>query len=202
VSGLLVQPLIGALADHSKSRLGRRRPFMVIGSILCAVSLLGLAWSTTVANVRFTSSRYSQNFAYKTLDSSPWYSYCYCLILLRRFHNQRWLVPDIMLQEVFTETLAPGLVMAADRALVVDILPRMVQQAANLWICRTTSFGSLIGFFIGHLKLGDLPIIKALGRTQLQILSALVSIGLISFHLIVSGLVKEKVLVKTTPRCV
>jgi solute carrier family 45 protein 1/2/4 len=107
-----------------------------------------------------------------------------------------------MLQEAFTETSVPGLVMAADRALVVDILPRMVQQAANLWICRTTSFGSLIGFFIGHLKLGDLPIIKALGRTQLQILSALVSIGLISFHLIVSGLVKEKVLIKTTPRCV
>ncbi|PVG04581.1 hypothetical protein CPB86DRAFT_746447 [Serendipita vermifera] len=165
LSGLLVQPLIGALADHSKSRFGRRRPFMITGSILCAFSLLGLAWSTTIAK--------SQALA--------------IIIAITAFYCVDFTI---------------NAVIAADRALVVDILPQMVQQSANLWICRMTSFGSLIGFFIGHLKLGDLPIIGTLGRTQLQILSALVAIGLVSLQFIVSGLVKEKVLIKDAARAI
>ena len=41
VTGLLIQPLIGAASDrHWSPRWGRRRPFIISGAILCAIILL------------------------------------------------------------------------------------------------------------------------------------------------------------------
>lgn len=40
LSGLLVQPLIGHSSDRCTSRFGRRRPFIVAGAALIAVSVL------------------------------------------------------------------------------------------------------------------------------------------------------------------
>jgi MFS family permease len=50
VSGF-TQPLIGALADHSTSRFGRRRPIMLAGSLLCGLAMLTLSWSTDISNM-------------------------------------------------------------------------------------------------------------------------------------------------------
>lgn len=84
----------------------------------------------------------------------------------------------------------------ADRALIVDMLPLESQQVANLWISRATSLGALLGFFIGHLDLLSIPGLRALGGTQLQILSAIISIGLLFFHGLVALSVQEQHLVK------
>ncbi len=40
---MITDPLIGNLSDNTRSRWGRRRPYMVIGAVLCAV-LLPLFW--------------------------------------------------------------------------------------------------------------------------------------------------------------
>src|SRR3954452_12269062 len=41
ITGLLIQPLIGAVSDRTWSpRWGRRRPFITCGAILCAIILL------------------------------------------------------------------------------------------------------------------------------------------------------------------
>jgi maltose/moltooligosaccharide transporter len=50
VTGLVIQPLIGAISDRTWSpRWGRRRPFITVGAILCAVVLfvfpfVGVLW--------------------------------------------------------------------------------------------------------------------------------------------------------------
>ncbi|KAF9269522.1 hypothetical protein L218DRAFT_1072355 [Marasmius fiardii PR-910] len=49
LSGLIVQPLIGVLADNNTSRWGRRRPYMIIGAIVCTGALLLLGWTKVVA---------------------------------------------------------------------------------------------------------------------------------------------------------
>jgi len=49
LSGLIVQPLIGVLADRSTSRWGRRRPFMLAGCTICAIAILQLGWARTIS---------------------------------------------------------------------------------------------------------------------------------------------------------
>jgi solute carrier family 45 protein 1/2/4 len=49
LSGLIMQPLIGVLADRSKSRWGRRRPFMLAGCAISVFAMMLLAWAREVA---------------------------------------------------------------------------------------------------------------------------------------------------------
>jgi MFS family permease len=46
--GLLVQPTVGAISDYTVSRWGRRKPWIVIGSLLDVVFLLGIAYANTL----------------------------------------------------------------------------------------------------------------------------------------------------------
>jgi maltose/moltooligosaccharide transporter len=42
VTGLIVQPIIGHLGDNTWSPLGRRKPYFLIGAVLCAIGLVML----------------------------------------------------------------------------------------------------------------------------------------------------------------
>jgi maltose/moltooligosaccharide transporter len=48
VTGLLVQPIVGALSDRTGSRRGRRTPYFLIGAILCSLGLLVMPFSPTL----------------------------------------------------------------------------------------------------------------------------------------------------------
>ncbi|KAF4531289.1 hypothetical protein B566_EDAN019392 [Ephemera danica] len=48
MTGLLVQPVVGALSDRSTSRHGRRTPFFLVGAILCSLGLLAMPYSPTL----------------------------------------------------------------------------------------------------------------------------------------------------------
>jgi maltose/moltooligosaccharide transporter len=48
VTGLLVQPLIGALSDRTLSRFGRRTPYFLIGAVICSLCLLAMPFSNSV----------------------------------------------------------------------------------------------------------------------------------------------------------
>ena len=48
ITGLLVQPLIGHFGDHTWTWLGRRKPYILVGAILCAIGLVFLPNSATV----------------------------------------------------------------------------------------------------------------------------------------------------------
>lgn len=48
VTGLLVQPVIGAMSDRTVSRWGRRTPYFLIGALLCTLGLLFMPFSPTL----------------------------------------------------------------------------------------------------------------------------------------------------------
>jgi maltose/moltooligosaccharide transporter len=45
VTGLLVQPIIGAISDRTLSRLGRRTPYFLVGAVICSLSLFAMPYS-------------------------------------------------------------------------------------------------------------------------------------------------------------
>jgi maltose/moltooligosaccharide transporter len=48
ITGLIVQPIVGHLSDHSRSRFGRRRPFLLAGGLLTTLALLIMPNATTL----------------------------------------------------------------------------------------------------------------------------------------------------------
>jgi len=48
ITGLLVQPIIGALSDRTDSKWGRRTPYFLIGAVLCALGLFGMPLSSSI----------------------------------------------------------------------------------------------------------------------------------------------------------
>ncbi|WP_439568447.1 MFS transporter [Sphingopyxis sp.] len=48
MTGLLVQPIVGAMSDRTRSRFGRRTPYFLIGAIICSISLFLMPYSPTL----------------------------------------------------------------------------------------------------------------------------------------------------------
>lgn len=189
LSGLIVQPLIGTsplaplsvfrswpptnqlictsagvLADNSTSRYGRRRPYMLLGSVLCATAMLVLGFTPFVAGW------------FATPGTS--------------FHGKLTIWFAVL--SIYIIDFSINAVQAADRALLVDTLPSSQQERGNAWAGRMLSFGSVLGFWVGN---WDLPVLMPwFGRTQLQVLCVLTSLGLLAAHALTCLAVKERVL--------
>ena len=48
MTGLIVQPIIGAMSDRTDTRWGRRTPYFFIGAILCSIALFFMPFSPTL----------------------------------------------------------------------------------------------------------------------------------------------------------
>lgn len=48
MTGLIVQPIVGAMSDKTISRYGRRRPYFLIGAVLCSLCLFAMPFSSTI----------------------------------------------------------------------------------------------------------------------------------------------------------
>ncbi len=48
MTGLLIQPIVGAMSDRTDSRLGRRTPYFLIGAVICSLSLLAMPYSSAL----------------------------------------------------------------------------------------------------------------------------------------------------------
>ena len=48
MTGLIVQPIVGALSDRTISRLGRRTPYFLIGAVLASLGLLAMPYSSAL----------------------------------------------------------------------------------------------------------------------------------------------------------
>jgi maltose/moltooligosaccharide transporter len=48
MTGLIIQPIVGAMSDRTNTRLGRRTPYFLIGAVICTLSLFAMPYSSTL----------------------------------------------------------------------------------------------------------------------------------------------------------
>lgn len=48
MTGLLIQPIVGAMSDRTNTRMGRRTPYFLIGAVICSLALFAMPYSGTL----------------------------------------------------------------------------------------------------------------------------------------------------------
>jgi maltose/moltooligosaccharide transporter len=48
MTGLIIQPIVGAMSDRTHSRIGRRTPYFLVGAVICSISLFLMPYSSAL----------------------------------------------------------------------------------------------------------------------------------------------------------
>ncbi len=116
-TGMVVQPLIGVLSDNTKSRFGRRRPYLLGGALITALAL----WA-------FPNSAGISDFISKIghFNMPAWGGLLIAAIMI-------WIIDACI-------NIAQG----PYRALVPDVVPKEQHSVANSYISLSIGLGSVI----------------------------------------------------------
>ena len=116
-SGMVVQPIIGALSDNTTSRFGRRRPYLLGGAILASLALWAFPNSSIIA--QFFGNSFGVVLA-------PWAGLAVAAIMI-------WIIDACV-------NVAQG----PYRALVPDVVPKEQHAIANSFLSFAIGLGSVI----------------------------------------------------------
>lgn len=151
MSGLLTQPIVGALSDSCGSRFGRRRPYIVGSHFLSLLALVLISYGREIGyGFRpLTSVEYHTKPAPKTCIAAVVFGF-YLLD--------------------FAVNASQGCL----RSLIVDTLHPSQQGDGNAWAAAMMGTGNIIGYLLGFSDLvSSLP---WLGKSQLKVLCVLVMV--------------------------
>ncbi|KAK3362771.1 major facilitator superfamily domain-containing protein [Lasiosphaeria hispida] len=165
LSGLIVQPIIGVVADESKSKWGRRRPVIAVGSVVVACSLLALGFTKEIV-ASFVTDKHLANTA----------------------------TIAVAVFSLYATDFAINGVMSCARSLVVDTLPIQKQQTGAAWTSRMGSLGHIIGYAMGAIDLIQV-FGPRLGDTQFKQLTVIAAMGMLLTAAITCWAVTERVLI-------
>ncbi|KAF7889076.1 hypothetical protein EAF00_009376 [Botryotinia globosa] len=167
LSGAIVQPYIGILSDCSQHYFGRRRPFIIIGTIATIVCILALPWTTDLISYLFAffgSSPVGRNaMICKGLTAAAW----------------------IWALNIAIQPVQGGL-----RAIIVDCVPPKQQVKACGYASGAAGIGSILGYTAGYVSLPKY--LPWLGDTQLKGLCLIASVALGSTVAVTCFTAKEK----------
>ncbi|KEY63888.1 hypothetical protein S7711_10161 [Stachybotrys chartarum IBT 7711] len=167
LTGTLVQPYVGMLSDTCRIPWGKRKPFMLGGTIATVLSLMFLAWTREIVSGVlgiFGSASDSNEVRVVTMVTA--------------------------VVGIYVLDFAINTVQASIRAFIVDCAPAHQQEAANAMASRITGFGNIVGYVAGYI---DLPrYCWFLGDTQFKILCAIASIALATTVVLSTAIIKER----------
>ncbi|KAK3379731.1 major facilitator superfamily domain-containing protein [Lasiosphaeria ovina] len=167
LSGTLVQPYIGMLSDQCRISWGKRKPFMLGGTVATMLSLMILGWTREIVGGFlgiFGASVESQGVKL-------------CIIVTAVL----W---------VYILDFAINTVQAAIRAFIVDCAPTHQQEVANSMASRFVGFGNIIGYMAGYANLTKT--FWWLGDSQFKELCAIASISLFATVVATCLLIRER----------
>ncbi|CAM0136913.1 unnamed protein product [Umbelopsis sp. WA50703] len=162
LSGLIMQPVVGALSDKCTSRWGRRRPFLVAGSVIVIFNLATIGWTRDIMDVLVG---HSDEAAYQRATIG------------------------LAITSIYVLDFAINCVQASCRAILVDALPPTQQESGTAWAGRMVGIGSVAGYFMGYANL--VRYLPFFGNTQLKVLCVVAIIVLAIADAITCYAVKE-----------
>lgn len=84
LSGLIIQPVVGVFSDTLDWKLGRRRPFILIGAVLTVISMYMVAYAKEIAQVFVgTGGKGGRAFVGDGDDVESAVSPLFCLLIRR-----------------------------------------------------------------------------------------------------------------------
>ncbi len=116
-TGMVVQPLIGALSDKTTSIFGRRRPYLLGGALLSAIALWALPNSEYITN---------------------------CFGSLVRIHLPEWSALLFAAAMIWILDACVNIAQGPYRALVPDVVPQEQHSIANSYISLAIGLGSVV----------------------------------------------------------
>ncbi|KAI0052977.1 MFS general substrate transporter [Auriscalpium vulgare] len=162
ISGLIAQPMIGAISDSSTSKY-RRRYWVVLSTIVLAVSTFVLAYCKDIAGA------FVDIFHAGAGDWDP-----------KRAHQASNVAIALAVVSFYFLDFALNALQASLRNLLLDITPSEQLSAGNAWHSRMTQAGNIVGYGFGFLPLAKLPILRLLGGDQFRKFCVIVIIILVA----------------------
>ncbi|KAI9466869.1 MFS general substrate transporter [Lactarius psammicola] len=161
ISGLIAQPVIGAISDSSTSKY-RRRYWIALSTVVLVVSTLTLAYCQDIA------SFFVDLFRTGAGDWDP-----------KQRRQASSVAIGLAVISFYLLDFALNALQASLRNLVLDITPPEQLSAANAWHSRMSQAGNIAGYGFGFLPLASLPIIRLLGGDQFRKFCVLVMFVLV-----------------------
>ncbi|KAI8594668.1 sugar transporter [Dissophora ornata] len=152
LSGLVIQPIVGVFSDGLDWKLGRRRPFILIGAVLTAISMYTVAYARELAMAIVTQGREEDKDAYESMVKG-------------------WTI-GFAVVGFYSLDFSINAVQASCRSLIMDIPETSQQEECNAWSGWMNNLGSVVGFFAGNLDLVKF-FSPWLGDSQIKILANL-----------------------------
>ncbi|KAG2216395.1 hypothetical protein INT45_012484 [Circinella minor] len=137
LSGLLMQPIVGVLSDRCTSKLGRRRPFIILGCIAVVLTLLVIGWTREITALFTGGVQEGDAFKHGSIG--------------------------IAIAAIYVLDFSINCIQASCRALLVDALPPSQQEDGTAWAGRMVGLGNVAAFpFLGDTQLKVLCVIAAI----------------------------------------
>ncbi|KAG6336692.1 hypothetical protein ID866_2399 [Astraeus odoratus] len=150
ISGLIAQPVIGAISDSSTSKY-RRRYWVCLSTVALCASTLALAYCKSIAG--FLVDLFGGGLG----DWDP-----------ERYKQVSNVAIAIAVFAFYVLDFALNALQASLRNLLLDITPPEQLNAGNAWHSRMTQAGNIVGYGFGFLPLAKLPFLNFLGGDQFR----------------------------------
>lgn len=150
ISGLVAQPVIGALSDSSTSKY-RRRFWIFLSTVALVISTFILAYCEPLA-------AFIVDFLH--VGNGDWDE--------NRKRQANNTAIGLAIFCFYVLDFALNGLQASLRNLLLDVTPPNQLNAANAWHGRMVNAGNIIGYGFGFFPLAELPIIRHLGGGQFR----------------------------------